>query len=272
MHLGRELFRGPKDETQAALMAGTATGHPAKMTVPAEFDLVARLSSRCGQRPWPAGPYDGGHLAPGQAGRRDRGGGQMSTPAPDPRRSFHVIRRYGIVVGIAAAVSLFAGIATAAVSPATVTSTALVVLPQAAQDAAAAGEPAPFTATQEVIAGSNPVLAGALPDVRPALSLSGLRHDIQIGSPAPDVISVSARGDTTGDAEATASAVARSYLQYVGSASSPAGRVPAHLLGPATSVTGTARLLLLLAGAGLGAVSGVLTGVIAVVVSRRLTS
>jgi hypothetical protein len=134
------------------------------------------------------------------------------------------------------------------------------------------GEPAPFTATQEVIAGSNPVLAGALPDVRPAMSLSGLRRDIQIGSPAPDVISVTARGDTAGDAGATASAVARSYLRYVGSASSPAGRVPAHLLGPATSVTGTARLLLLLAGAGLGAVSGVLTGVIAAVVSRRLTS
>ena len=51
-----------------------------------------------------------------------------------------------------------------------------------------------------------------------------------------------------------------------------AGRVPARLLEPATSVTGTARLLLLLVGAGLGAVSGVLTGVIAVVVSRRLTS
>jgi hypothetical protein len=40
------------------------------------------------------------------------------------------------------------------------------------------------------------------------------------------------------------------------------------LLEPATSVTGTAQLLLLL----VGAVSGVLTGVIAVVVSRRLTS
>jgi len=199
----------------------------------------------------------------------------MRMPAPDLRRSFHVIRRYGILVGIATAVSLLAGIATAAVSPATVTSTALVALPQAGQDAAAAaagGEPRPFTATQEVIAGSNPVLASALPDVRPAMSLSGLRHDIQIGSPAPDVISVSARGDTAGDAEATASAVARSYLRYVGSSSSPVGRVPAHLLGPATSVTGTARLLLLLAGAGLGAVSGVLTGVIAAVVSRRLTS
>jgi hypothetical protein len=71
---------------------------------------------------------------------------------------------------------------------------------------------------------------------------------------------------------ARTSAVARSYLQYVGSASSPAGRVPAHLLEPATSVTGTARLLLLLVGAGLGAASGVLTGVIAAVVSRRLTS
>ena len=199
----------------------------------------------------------------------------MSMLALDLRRSFHVIRRYGILVGIAVAVSLLAGIATAAVSPAAVTSTALVVLPQAGQNAVAAagGEPAPFTATQEVIAGSYPVLASALPDVRPAMSLSGLRHDIQIGSPAPYVMSVSARGDTAGDAEATANAVARSYLQYVGSASSPAGRVPAHLLEPATSVAGTARLLLLLlVGAGLGAVSGVLTGVIAVVVSRRLTS
>jgi capsular polysaccharide biosynthesis protein len=197
----------------------------------------------------------------------------MSMLALDLRRSFHVIRRYGVLVGIAAAVSLLAGIATAAVSPATVMSTALVVLPQAGQNAAAAdGEPAPFMATQEVIAESYPVLAGALPDVRPAMSLSGLRHDIQIGSPAPYVMSVSARGDTAGDAEAAANAVARSYLQYVGSASSPAGRVPAHLLEPATSVTGTARLLLLLVGAGLGAVSGVLTGVIAAVVSRRLTS
>ena len=153
--------------------------------------------------------------------------------ALDLRRSFHVIRRYGILVGIAVAVSLLAGIATAAVSPAAVTSTALVVLPVAGQNAVAAagGEPAPFTATQEVIAGSYPVLASALPDVRPAMSLSGLRHDIQIGSPAPYVMSVSARGDTAGDAEATANAVARSYLQYVGSASSPAGRVQAHYSG-----------------------------------------
>jgi len=64
--------------------------------------------------------------------------------------------------------------------------------------------------------------------------------------------------------------VARTYIQYVGSASSPAGRAPAHLLEPATSATGTAPLIRLLAGAMLGAVSGVLAGLIAAVVSRRL--
>jgi capsular polysaccharide biosynthesis protein len=198
----------------------------------------------------------------------------MSKPASDLRRSLRVIRRYGILVGITATVSLLVGAATAAVSPVMVTSTALVILPQAGQNAAAAadGEPGPFTATQEVIAGSNPVLSGALPHVRPAMSLTGLRHDIQIRSLAPYVISVNARGKTAGDAEATANAVARSYIQYIGSASSPAGRVPANLLELASSATGAAPLMRLLAGAMLGAVSGVLTGVIAAaVVSRRLT-
>jgi hypothetical protein len=51
--------------------------------------------------------------------------------------------------------------------------------------AAANVEPDPFMVTQEVIAGSNPVLSGALPDVRPAMSLIELRHDIQLGGPTP---------------------------------------------------------------------------------------
>ena len=154
-----------------------------------------------------------------------------------------------------------------------VTSTALVVLPPAGQNAAAAahGEPDPFTATQEVIAGSDQVLSRALPGVRPAMSLAELRHDIQVGSPTPDVISINATGKTAGDAEATANAVARSYVQYVGSASSPVGRVLAHVLESATSATGTAPLMRLLEGAMLGTVSGLLTAVIAAVVSRRLT-
>lgn len=44
------------------------------------------------------------------------------------------------------------------------------------------------------------------------------------------------------------------------SASSPAGRASASLLEPATSATGTARLMRLLGGAMLGAVCGLLTG------------
>src|SRR5271169_2610253 len=184
----------------------------------------------------------------------------MSQRASHLRRFLRVIRGYAILLGITAAVSLLAGTATAAASPVTVTSTALVLLPPVGQKTAAAanGEPGPFTATQEVIAGSDPVLSGALPEVRPAMSLNGLRRDIQIRSLTPYVVSVTAQGKTAGDAEATANAVARSYIQYVVSASSPAGRMSAHLLEPATSATGTAPFMRLLAGAMLGAVSGVL--------------
>jgi capsular polysaccharide biosynthesis protein len=196
----------------------------------------------------------------------------MSKPTSDLRRSLRVIRRYVILIGITAAAGLLAGVATAAASPVMATSTALVVLPQAGQNAAAAahGEPGPFTATQEVVAGSDLVLSGALLDVRPAMSLAGLRRDVQIGSQAPDVVSITAKGTTAGQAEATANAVARSYIRYVASASGPAGRVPANLLGPARSATGMALLARLLAGAMLGLASGVLTGVIAAVASRRL--
>ena len=195
----------------------------------------------------------------------------MSQPAPDLRRSLQVIRRYGILVGITAAVGLIAGTVAAAFSPVTVTSTALVVLPQAVQATAAAarGGPGPVMVTQEVVAGSDPVLSRALPDVRPAMSLAELRHDVQIRSLAPGVISVSAKGKTAGDAEATANAVARSYVQYVGSASSLVGHVSADVLEWAASATGTAPLMRLLAGAMLGTASGVLTGAIAALVSRR---
>jgi len=58
-------------------------------------------------------------------------------------------------------------------------------------------------------------ITAALPDVRLAMSLTGLRRDIQIRSLTPYVMSVTAQGETAGDAEATANAVVRSYIQYV---------------------------------------------------------
>jgi capsular polysaccharide biosynthesis protein len=198
----------------------------------------------------------------------------MGQPALDLRRSPQLIRRYGALVGITVAAGLLAGAVTAAYSPALVTSSALILLPQPAQTVqgpagGANGGADPYTATQEVIAGSNPVLSGALPNVRPAMSLTDLRRDIRIGSPAPDVISISAKGQTARDAEATANAVADSYVQDVRTSTSPGEYAPAQVLQPATSATSPAPLTRLLAGAMLGMVCGVLTGVIAALVSRR---
>ena len=184
----------------------------------------------------------------------------MSQSAPDLRSSRQIFRRYGILVGAAVAASLLAGIVTAAFSPAMVTSTALVALPATTLTAAAAVP----------IADSDPVLAGALPRLSPGTSLATVRGEVQVRSPRPDVLSVSARAGTAAQAEATANAVAESYIGYAGSAGSPAGHMPAVMLQPATSGTGAAGLLRLLVGALLGVASGVLTGVIAALAYRRL--
>ena len=177
----------------------------------------------------------------------------MSQSAPGRRSSRQVLRRYGIFIGAAVVASLLAGIVTAAFSPAMVTSTALVALPVSS-----------LTATAAVsIAESDPVLAGALPALSAGTSLGTVRGEVQASSLAPYVLSVSARAGTAAQAEATANAVAESYLGYAGSAGSPAGHMPAVMLQPATSGSGAAGLVRLLVGALLGLASGVLTAVIA---------
>ena len=184
----------------------------------------------------------------------------MSQSAPDLRSSRQIFRRYGILVGAAVAASLLAGMVTAAFSSATVTSTALIALPATT-----------LTAAEAVpIADSDPVLAGALPRLSPGTSLATVRGEVQVSSPGPDVLSVSARAGTAAQAEATANAVAQSYIGYAGSAGNPAGHIPALMLQPAMSGSGSAGLMRLLVGALLGVASGVLTGVIAALAYRRL--
>jgi hypothetical protein len=94
------------------------------------------------------------------------------------------------------------------------------------------------------------------------MSLSELSHDIQIGSLTSYIISISAQGKVAADAEATANAVAHSYISYIGSPSSPAGHLSAQLLESATSVTGSSRLKDMLIAGILGGIAGVLIGVI----------
>ena len=171
------------------------------------------------------------------------------------------------VVGEVAVVGLVAGVVFAVLHPPMLTSTALVVLPQPPQSAEIVtvpsnGVPDPYTATQEVIAASNPVLAAALPDARPAMSLAELRGDVQIESLTPYVIAVSAKGRVAADAEATANAVARSYTVYVSSAGSPAGRVGAQVLEWATSAMGRTLPASLLVTGGFGALYGAIVGAI----------
>ena len=180
-------------------------------------------------------------------------------------RFLQPVRRVWTAVGEVAVASLVAGILFAAVHPPMLTSTALVVLPpppQSTQAATSNGAPDPYTATQEVIAGSNPVLAAALPDVRPAMPLAELRGDVQIRSLTSYVIAISAKGRVAADAEATANAVARSYIVYVSSAGSPVGHVEAAMLDRAASATGRSLPVSLLIAGGFSALYGAVVGAI----------
>jgi capsular polysaccharide biosynthesis protein len=189
----------------------------------------------------------------------------MSQQALDLRRSTQILRRRKVLVLILVTLGILGGGSYAVLTPPLLGSTALIALPESPVNAAAGTTTSgtdPFTATQEVIATSYPVLADALPDVRPAMSLTKLRHDVQVGSPAPGIISITASGKTAADAEATANAVADSYIAYVRSSKSPVGHVAAQPLESATSASGPAPIKRTVIFALLGALVGGLIGAI----------
>jgi capsular polysaccharide biosynthesis protein len=191
----------------------------------------------------------------------------MSQQVLDVRRSVQIVRRHKVLVSVMVALGIAAGCAYSVLNPPMLTSSALVVFPGTQSAAAAAGTganggPDGYTATQEVIAGSTKVLSAALPNARPAMSLQQLRSDVQIASVTPYVLSINAQAKAAADAEATANAVAKSYVSYVNGANSPVGRVSASLLEPATSAAGKGPLEALIVTGLLGALGGALVGVI----------
>jgi capsular polysaccharide biosynthesis protein len=198
----------------------------------------------------------------------------MSQQALDLRRSIQIVRRRKVLVALAVTLGILAGGAYAVLKPPTLTSTALVVLPQAVQNqagaAATATGPDSYMATQEVVAGSTPVLSLALKNVRPGMSLDQLRDDIQVGSPTSYTLSITAEGRLAGEAEATANAVAQSYIAFVGTKGNPFGYVPARMLQAATSATGSGLLKELIITCLVGALIGGLIGVIvSLAISRK---
>jgi capsular polysaccharide biosynthesis protein len=184
----------------------------------------------------------------------------MSEQALDLRRSAQVVWRHRILVFIVAALGLLAGVALAWHSKPALTSTAQVVLPGAST----------YMATQVVVAESEPVLSGALPNISPATSLTALAKEIQVTAQTSNILAISATGTTAAQAETTANAVAHSYIAYVTSPRSKIGQEQASMLSAAARATGTTRAQEIGVYALIGAAIGVLIGVIAALaLSRR---
>jgi capsular polysaccharide biosynthesis protein len=174
-------------------------------------------------------------------------------------RSVRTVRRHKILIGVVAAVGLLAGAGYGTVKPPLRTSTALVILPASAKS----------IATQVVIAESDPVLSAALPKVSPPVSLVALRHELHVKSVTSYVVSITAQGKTAADAEATANAVANSYVAYITPSYSPVGHTLARILDPASNATGLGALAGLIIDAVLGAVLGAVVGVVVALVKSR---
>jgi hypothetical protein len=140
-----------------------------------------------------------------------------------------------------AALGLLVGIVFTLLSSPVFTSTTVLLGPSAAR----------YVETQVAIAGSDPVLQGALPNVRPVMSLSALRRDIQVKSLTNRVLSISAQGATTAQAARTANAVADSYIAFVDANITP-GQPGAQVVDRAVGATGTPLPARLLVPGGLG--------------------
>jgi capsular polysaccharide biosynthesis protein len=139
-------------------------------------------------------------------------------------------------------------------------STAQVILPSSAGRT---------IGTQVVVAHSYPVLAGAAPRVQPPVTLPTLRDRVQVGRLSSEVIAITGHGTTAAQAESIANSVASSYVAYVGGEGNPIVRVPASLVQPARTASGTPAALRLGVAGLLGLlVGGLLGAIIALVLGR----
>ena len=179
----------------------------------------------------------------------------MSLRLPRPVRT---VRHHKVLVSVMVLLGLFGGVGYTFLNPPLRTSSALIILPKSAHS----------IATQVVIAQSDPVLSAALPKVSVAETVPELRRHLHVRSLTSYVLSVSAMGKTAAAAEATANAVANSYIAYVVPKRSPVGSTQARILDPATDATGPGLIPALLINALLGALIGLILAIV-VVISRN---
>ena len=146
----------------------------------------------------------------------------MSQQALDLRRSMQIVRRHKLLVGIVVVLGIARWRCLRRAQAADAHEYRADRAPGSGERAAAnstapppPAEPIPLRQPKRLSRVVIQVLVDALPDVRPAMSLNELRHNVQVGSPSTDIISVTAKGKNAADAEATANAVANSYIRYV---------------------------------------------------------
>jgi hypothetical protein len=179
----------------------------------------------------------------------------MSQQASDVPRFVQILGRYRVLIGIMAALGLLGGAIFAALNPPVFTSHASVSAP-------AAPCPAGAICGGPLFAPDRPANIGA----RLASLPSGVRVQL-----VHNVLSVSATAGTAAQAEATAEAAARSYLAYFDSLGYPGGQASTYPPEIATRATGTAPLIRLRADMLLGALFGVLLGIIAALAGSGAT-
>jgi capsular polysaccharide biosynthesis protein len=183
----------------------------------------------------------------------------MRAQALDLRRSLQILRRHLAAWGLVVVLGLLAGACYAVLNPSGYTGTALVALPDSIRN----------LTTQEVIAGSAPVLAGAADRIEPPMSPQALGSRVDVTNPIAHLLSVNAHGDTAAQAMNVANAVANSYVAYVAASSNPGGHVMARVLERATFAAGTGLATQVAVTGAVGTLFGILIGAIGVLAVGR---
>jgi len=182
----------------------------------------------------------------------------VSPQVLDTRRFLHTLRRHRKLVGFAVVLGLVGGAAFTVTRPPLYSAKALVELP---------GEQ--YIQTQVVVAISDNVLVGAVPNINPAVPLATLRHEVTATSLTTEIVQIAAQGTTAAQAESVANAVANSYVSFLSSASAPGGKVVGHLLDSASTAARTSLSSRLLLYCGLGALlCGLIGSIIALSIDR----